>query len=171
MKILIASLFLSFLFNPALAAKIIYKDIESLRNNEFSRLSQEVERNLIGSGVGDFEVVHRFEVLDHGQRGWEAIIEKVLRGLYLDEIEIIATENQPEVVEEIVETLNFNGVESAEDRLRVIKDSLSAPLKRYGLALYILESNGFGTFGEGNGFAIVDVENDQGLIVVTGIAE
>lgn len=163
--------FTSLLLNPAFAEKLRFTPMESLTRLADSDFVQVIKNDVEGSGLGFVEVVNCFEVENRQERNWELVIEKILRAIYFDEMEILLVEKSPDNVEYVVENLNFTGTDAREYQLLEIKAILEEALDMNEFHLYSLESFGHGTFAEGNGFAVVDDEYEEVLIVMTGYAE
>jgi hypothetical protein len=101
----------------------------------------------------------------------EAQIRAVLVDHYIDDIVADCTVNAS--IERSVKNLNYRKKPESEvgERLARIWSSIEAALALPNLQLCVLDSTGYGSFGEGNGYALWDAEHHELLMVITGYAE
>lgn len=106
---------------------------------------------------------------------WEQRLEAILINHYIDDAKIFARPAESaEDLSRIASLLNYKKSDAPEivSALARIESALGSALKAsQGLALFSVESQGYGSFGEGSGFAVVDVANAELIIVETGYAE
>jgi hypothetical protein len=152
---------------------VSHADIASFGNASLEALGAEVDGQLGDGALGHEETVMRLEVSVPDGVSWEDAVEKVLVEHYMDDMKAVARDATPADIDHVVANLDYlkTGTADAQARLGVVRNALTAHAGDPALKLYALDSQGYGSFGEGNGFALVDTSTGQAFIAVSGYAE
>ncbi|MHC4392642.1 MAG: hypothetical protein ACYS22_15190, partial [Planctomycetota bacterium] len=115
---------------------------------------------------------HRFNLSDPGASA-EAEITQYLTERYIDDDDVNARPKDAAAISAAVKNLDYLATGSAEaaESLAAIEAALTNALANPDLELYSLDSRGYGSFGEGNGFAVVNRSSGEVLIALSGYAE
>jgi len=101
------------------------------------------------------------------------IINDILFDLYIDDQRVIPASVTASELKRISRLLNYNR-RTNRDVLRgvkIVETELKALYNDSSLLLFSLETTGYGSFGEGNGFAIYDTISGELIITQAGYAE
>jgi hypothetical protein len=145
--------------------------VAGFSNAQLEALSADVATHLSGNVLGHDEWTSSVKL--DGAGGWEAAITDHLLASYMDDMDVSAAPSNDAAVAHAAHNLDYigSGTAGARDRVAAIEAALRDSLTDPDLALFTLDSRGYGSFGEGNGFAVVDTTTGESLVVVSGYAE
>ncbi|RME72131.1 MAG: hypothetical protein D6776_09295 [Planctomycetota bacterium] len=105
---------------------------------------------------------------------WAEALTEVLAARYIDDVQPTAIPDPAGAIDRVVNNLDYirSATPEAARRLDRVRDALA---QAFGpgtdLELLSLDSQGYGSFGEANGFAVLDSARGQVLIALSGYAE
>lgn len=151
-------------------------DFTVINNTDSYTLDRIANQTLFAMDSSDLapsELVIKFSFNNINNMSPRKIIEETLFDIYIDDQRVIPVNTSEAEIKRISKLLNYYN-QSSRDVLRamkIVETELKALLNDSTLLLFSLETTGYGTFGEGNGFAIYDTITGQFIIVNAGYAE
>lgn len=144
-------------------------------NPTMTALKDELKSLVKGSGLGENQEFIGMERAHAVNNDYSTSLNQIMISLYMDDITASPAGWNSEEISTTAELLNYRkkNDEETNNTLKNVEMSLRAAYQNSlnDLKLYSLISNGYGSFGEGNGFAVIDTTNGETLIVITGYAE
>jgi hypothetical protein len=158
------------LFN---AFAVDFNYLSSTMNPTMDRIADKTQMAMDQADLAPFEAVYKMSYVAPGTNP-KTLIEEILYSLYIDDQSAYLAQTDPQSLKRIAKLLNYRNVSGDRNILRALKiveTELRALNNDPDLLLFSLESRGYGSFGEANGFAIVDRTNNELIIVQSGYAE
>jgi hypothetical protein len=170
-KMIILTTFISSL---AQAEVIQRTKVPSFLRNTLESIRQTSHLALPGDSVLGFdEQVFQYQIEKTATSSWASAIQQVLLARYIDEVSVIDADKTEEALAQAIANLDYlqSGSQTAAERLEMVHGALEDNLPDDHLQLFALNSNGFGTFGEAGGLAVLDRDSGELLILLTGYSE
>lgn len=162
-----------FIFN-AFAWGVNVDRIAYTYNPTMERIAEKTQMVFDQTDLAPVEGVYRFQYNVDGRVNPKGMIENTLYDLYIDDQQAFLAQSDNQSLKNIAKLLNYRNIRgdrSINRALKIVETELKALNNDPELLLFSLESMGWGSFGEANGFAIFDRANKQFIIVQSGDAE
>lgn len=165
-----------FLLSTLFILNVFAVDFDYLSNSTnpiMERIAQKTQMVMNQADLAPFEDVYRLKYFS-GRINPKSLIEEILLDLYIDDQDAYLAQTDTQSLKRIAALLNYRNIRADRDinrAMKIVEIELKALNNDPQLLLFSLESRGYGSFGEGNGFAIVDRVNSELIIVQAGYAE
>lgn len=148
--------------------------VSTTMNPVMDRIADKTQMAMDQADLAPLEAVYKMQYNAAPGTNPKTLIESILYDLYIDDQSAYAAQTDTQSLKRIAKLLNYRNVRVDRNILRALKiveTELRGLNNDPSLLLFSLESRGYGSFGEANGFAIVDRANRELIIVQSGYAE
>lgn len=168
MKLFILSIL--FIFN---AFAVDFNFLDTNMNPVMDRIADKTQMVFDQTDLAPYESVMKIQYAPTSMNP-KRLIEEILLELWVDDQDAYLAQTDIQSIKRIAALLNYRNVRADRDinrAMKIVEVELKAINNDPQLLLFSLESRGYGSFGEANGFAIVDRMNRELIIVQSGYAE
>ena len=156
------------------AFAVDFNFLQMNQNPIMDRIADKTEMAMDQAELAPFEAVYKIKYNVANRVNPKGLIEAIMYDMYIDDQEAYLAQTDTQSIKRIAKLLNYRNIRGDRDinrAMKIVEVELKAINQDPQLLLFSLESRGWGSFGEANGFAIVDRVNSELIIVQAGYAE